>query len=76
MLITASSKHCNEKIKNVIKLVKYSLYEYIAKVTFEELQQSFIQSQSIKPNATRSRECLLLPKENQLFGGADKKKQF
>ena len=50
--------------------------EYIGKVTFEELQQSFIQSQSIKPNSTGSRECLLLPKENQLFGGADKKKQF
>ena len=44
--------------------------------TDKELQQSFIQSQSIKPNATGSRECLLLPKENQLFGGADQKKHF
>ena len=53
-------KQGNEKCgkDDVFELVKDSLDEKIARETFEELLESLIQSQSIKPNAFGDGECL------------------
>lgn len=63
MLIIAfiqTLKQGNEKCgkDDVFELVKDSLDEKIARETFEELLESLIQSQSIKPNAFGDGECL------------------
>ena len=57
---TQTLKQGNEKCgkDDVFKLVKDSLDEKIARETFEELLESLIQSQSIKPNAFGDGECL------------------
>ena len=81
MLIIAfiqTLKQGNEKCgrDDVFKLVKDSLDEKIAREIFEELLESLIQSQSIKPNAFGDGKCLSLPKENQASAEVDKKKEI